>query len=62
MDEKENQEQYEKTAGEGKKMSDLNPTPDTSAIPLWKVAAIVIGFLAFFALVLYIAIPGIFGG
>lgn len=62
MPNKEKQKEYEKAAGEGRKMTDLNPVPDTSPIPLWKIAAIIIGFLSFFALVLYIAIPGIFGG
>lgn len=62
MPDNDKQKEYERTAGEGRKMSDVNPESDVSPIPGWKVATIVIGFLLFLALVLWIAIPGIFGG
>jgi len=53
---------YEKAAGKGRKQSDLNPESDMSPIPLGKVTIIVMGFLMFMALILFLLVPGIFGG
>ena len=63
---KDQEEHYEKVAGTGRKLFDENPDlnkePNTDSIPLGKLAIIILGFLAFFALIAWLLIPGIFGG